>query len=114
MFDRPERSNFLAGDLHSTRLSDAIDKIKSLSRGERVTLDNIDAHCFSAIWAEFEQDRKSRPAGGTGKLQINYDSIAERLEVANLEKEAAPCDPTTSTSTSTSASTTSTSTSATG
>ncbi len=87
MFNEP-RDNFSSVELHSDRLSNARDKINSLKPRERVALDNIDPHCFAALWEEFESDRKSVPAGGTGKLQVNYDSVNQLLEVTNLTKAA--------------------------
>ena len=94
MFDKPKSGDSPKQDLHSAKLSNAIDKIKSLNPRERVELEDVDASCFSIIWEEFEQDRKSRPAGGTGKLQINYDSATQVVEVINLEKRVAPPAPT--------------------
>lgn len=95
MFNKEKPEKLSDGQLHSQKLSEAIDEVENIltKDGESVVLAGLGNQVFNALWAKYRQNTRSPRQGGTGELSLDFNGGNGDITVKNRRPKPAPAPP---------------------
>ena len=95
MFNKEKPEKPLDGQLHSQKLSEAIDKVEDIltKDGESAVLTGLGNQLFDALWVKYQQNIRSPKQGGIGGLLLGFNGGNGDITVTNRRPKPAPAPP---------------------